>query len=219
MDKIKAVIFDMDGVMVDSEIHWPEVEKDIWPQFGIKFTPEFKQAIVGINRKDALAYVKQTYGVEIPMEDINVMYNAVGETVYKVKSNLMPGVRTLILACKNFGFDLAIASSSPLEWIEMVLEKFDLKSYFKTVCSTTSMNVPGKPDPAIYSITMRQLGLEPSSVIIVEDSVVGVKSGKASGARVIAVPDKRWSFGDFSQADLVVESLQDKKMYTFLGIS
>jgi sugar-phosphatase len=55
--KFKAVIFDMDGVMIDSEIYWPEVEKNIWPKFGIEYTLEFKKALIGINRKDALEYL------------------------------------------------------------------------------------------------------------------------------------------------------------------
>jgi HAD superfamily hydrolase (TIGR01509 family) len=152
------------------------------------------------------------------LEEINSLYNEVAEIVYKEKSSLLPGVKELILSCGKHGLDLAIASSSPLDWIQMVLKRFGLGNYFKVLCSTATMNVPGKPDPAIYNITMQKLGVTSNVTAVLEDSFVGVQSGIASGASVIAVPDNQWSFGDFSKADLVADSLEDKRIYQFLAL-
>jgi len=216
--KYKAVIFDMDGVMVDSELHWPIVEKEIWPKFGVEFTPEFHADCVGKKLGDVIRMAKLKYNNNINEENLVKTINEASVKVYNEMSNLLPGVQEIIIKLNKLDIPLSIASSSSVSWINMVVKRFNLEKYFKIIKSTATDNLPGKPSPVIYEKIIADLNSKPAECVIIEDSSVGLKSAKASGAKVIAVPDSRWSFGDFSKADLIADSLEDKKVYEFLGL-
>jgi len=100
----------------------------------------------------------------------------------------------------------------------MFIEKFKLEGVFQYLLSTESMNLPGKPNPAIYTEAIRLFDVIPQDVVVFEDTVRGLTAAKASGARVVAVPDPRWSHGDFSEADLIARSLEDPQIISFLGV-
>ncbi|MBI2443962.1 MAG: HAD family phosphatase [Candidatus Magasanikbacteria bacterium] len=213
----KAVIFDLDGVLIDSEIYWAEVEEKIWRQLGITDIKQAQHDVLGLNLDDTVKLLRQKYRCALSADEIKAPFHEYARYVYGT-CQLMPGALALLQRIKTGSIPLAIASSSPNSWIDMFLARFKLEKMFDFVFSTESMNLPGKPDPAIYLAIRKQLAVLPEATVIFEDSQNGFLAAKRSGARVIAVPDPRWSYGDFSAADLVADSLADQRILQFIGL-
>lgn len=206
--------------MVDSELHWPKYETEIWRSLGIEFTPKFHVMLVGKNKTDITEIIRKNFkDIKITHDLINRAHQKYASLVYGELVNLLPGTNGLICKIKNAGCYLAIGSSSDASWIDMVLKRFGLKDKFDITMSTESDKLPGKPSPAIYQAIIERLRVRPEDTVIIEDTVIGLTSALESGAKVIAVPNEKWSRGDFSKADLIVNSLEDKKVYDFLGLS
>ena len=204
---IKAVIFDMDGLLIDSEIHWHDAERRLCTQLRLSSGQVSAKELFGKNLND-ITKVFQQYNPTITFEEVYAFYDKAADNVYIKQSNLLPGVQTLLDLLHEKGVTMAIASSSPRRWIDLVVERFALQKYFAHLFSTQSMNLPGKPDPAVYNACINELGFPKEHIAIFEDSFVGIQAAKASGALAIAVPDKRWSHGDYSVADIILDSLE-----------
>lgn len=217
-NKFKLAIFDMDGLLVDSEIHWNETYPAIWGKFGVKYSKRLGKEILGLSVPDAVKFINRKYGKKIPVARVKKAFKSQRKLVYTEKSNLLPGALKLIQVLKKYGVKVALASGASFESIGRVMDKHKLHNFFELKFSTIDMNFPGKPNPAVYKAVIKNFKVRPGSTVVFEDSLVGVQAGKASGAKVIAVPDKRWSHGDFSIANLTAKSLADKRIYKFLGI-
>lgn len=215
--KFQATIFDMDGLLIDSEIHWGVVEDDIWGKLGMEPSEALNREILGLNMTDTCIVIHK-YRPDISVEKIRAVFNAGAQIVYKL-AEFMPGASELLSALKQeAGTKIALVSSSSQSWVNQFLDKFNLQHFFDLVLSTEGMSIPGKPAPDAYIESMKRLGVAPTQSIIFEDTTRGLTAAKGSGAFTVAVPDPRWSFGDFSSADLVVSSLRDKKVYEALGL-
>lgn len=215
---IKAVIFDMDGVIIDSEPLWEKTETILLGRRGIDYNPAYRAKIMGLKQDDSAALLKETFSLpesvrEIIDERIDILLN-----LYKDELELMPGLKNLLKESKESGFLLALASSSPMRTIDFVLDKFSIREFFLSVVSGDSIPL-GKPHPDIYLHTAETLKIKPGECIVIEDSINGVRSAKWAGMSCIAVPDKRLSLKDFQIADLIVEDLGEinVKMIESLG--
>lgn len=216
--RFRAVIFDMDGVLIDSELYWEKVEKELWGSLGIEMVDEFRTQILGLKTSDILELAQKFYGLKVPMAETRATYNRSALVVYEKYCSLLPGVAQLLSRLQNEGVILAIASSSPELWIEAFLRRFSLQQVFGRIFSAETSGLPGKPNPAIYQHAMQELGLRADETVIIEDSANGFQAARASGAATVAVPDPRWSKGDFSTADLLISSLREEKLYKFLQL-
>src|SRR3989337_4459148 len=213
---IKAVIFDMDGVMIDSEPLWEKAERILLARRGIDYNPTYRDKIVGLNQKDSGKLLKETFNLPETIEELLAERIEILLPLYEKELELVPGLITILKEVKESGFLLALASSSPYKVINFVLGKFSLNEFFSVVVSGESVEF-GKPAPDIYLFTARKLGacpeqgrrIEPSECAVIEDSINGVKSAKGVGMFCIAIPDKRLSQGDFQIIDLVVHSLDN----------
>lgn len=219
MLNLKATIFDMDGVLVDSEIQWSKLEKEFYPKLGVDLNNGFQKEILGLRLKDTINLIRSKYNPEISEKEAYDLYNDAAKKIYTEFCNLIPGTEKLLQILKNKNIKMGIGSSSPMEWIDYVLNRFDLKDFFDFVYSTETMDLPGKPDPAIYNRMITDMNVEKSEAVIFEDSNTGFRSALSSGANVVAVLDKRWCSGDYSEANLVVNSLGEEELYNFLGIA
>ena len=215
--KFKAVIFDMDGLLIDSEMHWAKHGPEIWTKLGVIYNEDFRKDIVARRLRDVFQIAKTKYNPKLTWRRTKSVYKNYTQIVYGNDARLLKGARHLLTALGKKGFLVALGTSSSPMSIRLVMKKYNLKKHFHLTVSAFRMK-KGKPHPAIYHKTMKLLKVKPEETVIFEDSNVGVKAGKASGAKVIAIPDKRWSHGDFSIADLVAKSLADEKIYKYLGI-
>lgn len=205
---IKAVIFDMDGVLIDSEIvylrhqhanlktKYPWVtEQSLYPLVGMS-SQEDKQFLAGLLHRDAKDPAF--------LQEIQELYAAC--TVY-YPDIMRPQVPGLLKALKDMGMQVALASSSSMKNIRQVLGQCEIEQFFDCIISGESFR-RSKPDPEIYCHTMEKLGRTPDECLIIEDSTYGVKAGVASGATVAALRDDRFPF-DQSPAQLHIESLDE----------
>ncbi|MFH1291845.1 MAG: HAD family phosphatase [bacterium] len=218
MNKFKAVIYDMDGLLVDSMIHWIELDKELFSQIDFELTEDTIKYLTGRSVEEGMAWLKEKFNIDQPIDDLFVFRNKRIEELYQKKTKIMPGVVDLIRNIKKEKIKQAIASGAPLDSVKLVVGRFGWHEYFDELVSADHVNFVGKPDPRIYLYTAERLQVKPEDCLVFEDAENGVVSAKRAGMTCIAVPDKRWSFGDFSQADLVVDSLEDKKISKYLGL-
>jgi len=203
---IKAVIFDMDGVMIDSEPLWEKTEHILLARRDIKYTADYRDQIVGLNQNDSGKLLVDTFGLNEEVQAIIDERVEILTGIYKEELKVVTELIPLLDELRENQFKLAVASSSPMRVINFVLDMFSLHKYFPIVVSGECTD-DGKPHPAIYLHTADRLEVEASECVAIEDSINGVKSAKAAGMVCIAVPDKRLSQEEFQNADLIVASL------------
>ena len=211
---IKAVIFDMDGVMIDSEPLWEKAERILLARRGIDYNPTYRDKIVGLNQKDSGRLLKETFNLPETIEELLAERINLIVRIYEEELELIPSLKTILKELKKSDFLLALASSSPLRVINLVLNRFSLNEFFSVVVSGESVEF-GKPHPDIYLSTASKLGacpeqgrrIEPEECVVIEDSINGVKSAKSAGMLCIAIPDKRLNQKEFQIADLVIDRL------------
>ncbi len=214
----QAIIFDMDGTLIDSELHWHSAELSFLNKFNIELTPEHTMKMTGRSLRESVAMVKDEYRLSETVDELLEAKNKASESIYVHQAQAMPGALELLKCAKASGLRLAIASGSSLERIKMIVDRLGWGDYFDELVSTDHVNYIGKPDPAIYRYTVEKLGLQPSDCVVLEDSVNGVRSAKGAGVPCVAIIEPRWSKGDYSEAQLQVSSLADQHLYNFLGL-
>lgn len=205
---IKAVIFDMDGVLIDSEPfylrHTVEMLKADHPQV----TEKAMHPTVGMRSKEYRSFMAHFLHMKEEDPAFEALLERVNSECHVDYHNIMrPEVPGMLQALRDMGMKIALASSSPLSNIRQVLKECGIADYFDSVVSGDAF-ARAKPDPEIYLCTFERLGVHPEECLVVEDSTYGVSAGAASGAFVAALRDKRFSF-DQSPADLQIDSLAE----------
>ena len=209
----KAAIFDMDGLLIDSEPLWQEAEIKVFRSVGVPLTRELCRETIGVR----LDVVVRHWYARFPWRDVSleVIEARVLDEVSRLivdRGKSMPGVVETIDLLDAANYELAVASSSPMRLIRTALETFGLSERFSVMHSAEAEDM-GKPHPAVYVSTMNRLGTKPEHCIAFEDTAIGVRAAKSAGAWVIAVPDPEdASDPAFSDADVVLPSLNDFSM-------
>jgi HAD superfamily hydrolase (TIGR01509 family) len=208
----KAVIFDMDGVIIDSEGIHSGVWQSIFNEAGIRISEEDYHHAVGRQGSDFLNKIFEKNGLDFSLDDWLVRKQHVYRERLSQEVNIFPGVEKLIISLSG-KLDLAIASGDWRQNIEIVLDKFRLRSYFRVLLGKE--NVKGhKPAPEVYLLACDRLGISPAEGVAIEDSTVGIAAARAAGLRCIAVTNGFSSSpkvreAERKQADLSVDSLEN----------
>jgi len=207
---VKAAIFDLDGLLINSEPLWEEAQMFVYTLIGIEIDPKIFESVKGFRLEEAVEYIYNHH----PWEEVSMKYvenmilNEV-ENMIATKGTPMPGINKVFAILKKNHVRLALASSSFHRIIKAALKVLDLEGEFEIISSGQDC-LYGKPNPEIYLKTCIALGLEPDECLVLEDSLNGVIAGKAARMKVAAVPDKRLGVDmRFSIADYVLESLND----------
>lgn len=207
---IHAVIFDMDGLLIDSEPLWRKALVEILSKLGVPLTLERCKETMGMRVDEVIEYWFSRYPWDGATKE-KVVANVIDEVIRLIKSEgqIMEGVHEVIALLDSQTIPMAIASSSPMDIIDAVLERIDIKDKIKIVHSAEHEPY-GKPHPGVYITTAEKLGVSPAHCLAFEDSPNGVLSAKAAKMKCVAVPehttldDKR-----FGIADLKISSLKD----------
>jgi HAD superfamily hydrolase (TIGR01509 family) len=212
---VLAVVFDLDGVIVDSEQVWDEVREDYTRASGGTYSESATRDMMGMSSPEWSRYMAETLRVPGTPEEINAAIVERMLARYGDAPPLLPGAAAAVRRIAA-SVPLAIASSSNPELIDVVLRVSGLAGDF--VATVSSQEVPrGKPSPDVYLEAARRLGMDPARCGAVEDSHSGIRSAKAAGMRVVAVPNPHYPPDDeaLALADVVVSSIGELQLEHF----
>jgi HAD superfamily hydrolase (TIGR01509 family) len=213
MDQIITVIFDLDGLMIDSEpLQWRAMNIALKP-LGLQISGSEWIRMVGKKTIENLQLLKNTYGFEEDLSYVEHMKNKAYRNIIRQEVTPMPGLYHALETCQKARLRLALASSSVQEDIEIILNKLGLKQTFDVIVSGDQVR-QGKPDPEIFLKAAFKLNVVPSQCVVLEDTAYGVAAAKEASMSCIAVPNRFTKHQDFGRADLVLDSLYELDLDT-----
>ncbi len=207
---IRAVIFDMDGLLVDSEPWWRVAEQEVFAKVGVSLTDAMTHQTTGLRTDEVIAYwyARSPWTGSSPAQ-VTADLNAAALRLISANAVALPGVYEIVSFFKAKPLPLALASSSRMDLIESVLAMLGIRPDFSVVHSGT-LEAKGKPDPAVYLTTAQMLGVQPAECLAFEDSINGMWAAKRAGMKVVAVPaPENHQRPEYDGADLKLRSLTE----------
>ena len=199
LKNIEAVIFDLDGSLVDSMWMWRSIDIEYLGKFGIPLPENLQSQIEGMSFSETAVYFKEHFAIPDSIEKIKADWNRMAWDKYTNEVPLKPGIPEFLEACKRNGIQLGIATSNSRELVENIAEVHKLRNYFS--CIMTGCDVErGKPAPDIYLAVAKALNVSPEHCLVFEDIIPGILAGKNAGMRVCAVEDA-YSIPDRAQKE------------------
>ena len=206
---IEAVVFDLDGVLLDSEQVWDEAREELARERGGRWHEQAQRDMMGMSSPEWSRYMHDVIGLAEPPEEINDEVVRRMERRYRERLPLLPGAAEAVkrLAAR---WPLGLASSSNRPLIDLVLEVSGLARFFRATVSSEEV-ARGKPAPDVFLEAARRLGVPAERVAVVEDSANGIRAGRAAAMRVVAIPNRHFPPGDeaLAAADVVLGSLAE----------
>lgn len=218
---IEAVIFDLDGTLVDSMWMWADIDDEYLSRFGLRVNEEASENIAGMSIEETAVFFKETYNLPDSIEKIISDWIDMSLDKYKHEVRLKAYAAELLDWLRANGIKTAIASSNAIKMIEACLDSNGVRDRFDAVISSSEVE-HGKPYPDVYLYAAKRIGADPSKCLVFEDIPAGIIAGKAAGMTVAAVEDKYSSgsedekrkladmyfpgFGEFLKAEGVLES-------------
>lgn len=216
MAQIKAVLWDMDGVIADSGPYHLAAWQEIFGKRGVKYTAEDFKQIFGL-RNDKI--IRKTLGEELTKAEVRAIATEKEETFRRMagrKIKPLPGALELLKLTKQQGFSMAIASSAPTENIELVTGTLGIAGYFQALVTGHDVT-EGKPNPRVFLLAAQRLGVNPANCLVIEDAIAGVAAAKSAGMYCLAVANNH-SRQSLAKADLVVDTLETVTLDNIKGL-
>ena len=182
-----AVIFDLDGTLIDSENNYAASDGKILTSFGIEYTPDLRKRLIGRGIDVFVSILINEYGVKKTPETLLAMKDRYYLDVARTNTKVFPEMRKLLDILKEQNMPMAIASGSSQAVIDEVIDICGVRDYFAVLISSVGL-FPGKPAPDIFLETARRLDVTPSECLVLEDSPHGVEAALAAGMKVVAIP-------------------------------
>src|SRR5579883_2905440 len=204
---LRAVILDMDGVIVDSEHQWKLAAEKTFRELFPGWTAKHDEQVVGLGVVDLYHWLVREFGFKEDKETFLKRCGELAKTVYLEKVTCTPGLVDFLRQCRSEGLKLGLASSSPRAWIDMVLGRFLLEEHFSAVvCADDVPQGKTKPEPDIYVECLRRLRVSATEAFAVEDSLLGVTAAKAAKLPCAAFRNGHNDGQDLSAADFEFEA-------------
>jgi mannitol-1-/sugar-/sorbitol-6-/2-deoxyglucose-6-phosphatase len=203
----RAAIFDMDGLLIDSEPSWRQAEREMFGAVGIEITDEMARVTAPLTTREVTEHWyrhRPWHGPSLEEVEASVV-RRVGELIRSGPREL-PGVRAALAACAELGWRVALASNSPRALCRLVLAELGIAGSFHAVVSADDVE-RGKPDPAIYRHAARLLGVAERDCLVFEDSPGGVRAARAAGMHVVAIAPPSQAFAPDALPHLTLGSL------------
>jgi beta-phosphoglucomutase len=214
---VKAVLFDLDGVLVDSEDISTEASNRVLGEYGIVQTPQEKKLVFGRRTIDNYRAAIEARGLDVNPAELVSKKNKLFAQMIKGRLKPLPGAEELIGSLKKAGVWVAVVSSSPLERVNISLEEVGLLMEFDFIVSGDCC-VEGKPHPEPFLLAAERFGAKPRECVVIEDAEAGIKAGKAAGMKVVAVRSPNTHGQELDLADAVVDSLRDVSLEFLRGL-
>lgn len=208
----KAFIFDMDGVIIDTEPVHAIIKQRVCRKYGIELPVEMFAQFVGRTSEDCFTEIAEKFnftertGAELAKEKHQAYLQALSDGSIEIP--VVPGIHALLERIKKAGYIIGLASSSATPMINTALTRLGIKEYFSVIVSGADLP-KSKPDPAVYLLAAEKLGIEPADCIVIEDAKAGIDAAKAAGMYCIAYHNPNSGNQDLSRADKIVNSHDD----------
>ncbi|QLG49588.1 HAD family hydrolase [Natrinema halophilum] len=203
---MSAVLFDMDGVLVDSEDYWVDIEREeIFPAAVPDADVDLAETS-GMNFREIYDYLDEEYGTAISREEFIQRFDEAAEEIYTERAEVLDGLHDLLAELDDRGVPTALVSSSPHDWIGMVTERFDLEGSFDRVISADDIDGASKPAPDVFAYAADEIGVPAAECVVVEDSENGIEAAARAGTVVVAYRIEAHGDIDRSPADEIVDS-------------
>src|SRR5437764_13473091 len=207
---LSSVIFDLNGVLADSEPWLNEIDAKLLADYGLTYRGEYHQNVVGVSYRLAVEFYKKAFGLSVSAEEMMRRRGEIATEVFANRVGLFPNVKEVLEDLRQMKLHLAVATSSVSASARSFLDRHELTGCFEVIV-TGEVLERGKPAPDIYLCAADKLGLTADACLVVEDALPGVAAAKAAKMRVVAIPDRR--FVDpreyDKKADYVLGSLKE----------
>lgn len=214
---IRAVAFDMDGLMFNTEDVYSAVGSELMRRRGRVFCSGLKDAMMGLPPRATFNEMIRWHSLDDNWEDLAAESDQLFIEYLDDYLAPMPGLLELLDALEAAGIPKAVTTSSSLYLADTTLSRFDMPARFNFILTSESIT-NGKPNPEIYLLAAERFGLPSAEMMVLEDSINGCRAGVSAGAHVVAVPNEHTAHQDFSIANETVENLTSEKIYTALGL-
>jgi HAD superfamily hydrolase (TIGR01509 family) len=215
---VRAVVFDLDGLLIDTEGVFTEAARRVLSGHGLELDADFMAVIMGTPGRDALPRFRARYNLPGTLDELADEYKRTFFAVLRTgHAPLMAGALELLDRLERRNIPKAIATSSTREYVDTVFGPHGLIERFAFVLTCDDVT-HGKPHPEIYERAAGRLGHAPAAVVVLEDSVNGLRAAKAAGARCVVVPHAQTPSAELAGADAVVPSLAAPELWALLGV-
>lgn len=214
---VRAVVFDLDGLMFNTEELYQDVGSELLRRRDREFTKELLDQMMGRPGRISLQLMIDWHQLEATVDQLEQETDEIFVDILATRLAPMPGLLELLAALEAANLPKAIATSSRLGFVETVLSRFDLQRRFRFILSAEDV-VEGKPHPEIYLKAAARFGLPPAEVVVLEDSQNGCAAAVAAGTIAVAVPGGHSLSHNFAGARLSVDSLADPRLYALIGL-
>lgn len=213
----RAVVFDLDGLMFNTEELYNDVGDELLRRRGKLLDPRLIDTMMGRPVLEALQLMIDWNDLKDTPGELAAESEQIFEAILESRLAPMPGLLELLLALEQAGLPKAIATSSGKKFVRQVLSGFKMESRFQFILTCEDVT-QGKPHPEIYLKAAERFGLSPAEMLVLEDSENGCRAAVAAGTLTVAVPAGRSHSHDFTGAALLAESLEDRRLYEVLGL-
>jgi HAD superfamily hydrolase (TIGR01509 family) len=213
----RAVVFDLDGLMFNTEELYQDVGAELLRRRGCVFTPELLDRMMGRPGRVSLQIMIDTHSLSDTVEGLARETEEIFPAILDEHLAPMPGLVDLLAALEKASLPKAIATSSGRRFVENVLSRFAWQPRFEFVLTAEDV-IEGKPHPEIYLTAAKRFGLPPGELLVLEDSHNGCRAAASAGTVAVAVPSGHSHTHDFSGATLVADTLADPRIYSLLGL-
>ena len=214
--EIQATVFDLDGLLVNTEELYQDVGTELLRRRGRTFDADLLDAMMGRPEHNALSIMIEWHGLDDTIETLADETKEIFQTLLATRLALMPGAKKLIEHIRLLDISLGVATSSGPEFAHDVLSRVELLDAFNFILTSADV-IAGKPDPEIYRLAAKTACAQPEKMLVFEDSETGCKAAVASGAITVAVPSGHSHQHSFSGAELIATSLADARIYELLS--
>jgi HAD superfamily hydrolase (TIGR01509 family) len=207
---LSAIIFDLDGVLADSEPWWSKIDAKLLAEHGVTYRGEYHQNVVGVSYRLAVEFYKKAFGLSVATDEMMRRRGEIATEFFANRVGLFPNVKEVLEELRHMKLHLAVATSSVSASARPFLDRHGLTKFFEVIVTGDEVE-HGKPAPDIYLCAAQKLGIPADACVVVEDALPGVAAARAAKMCVAAIPDRR--FVDpreyEKEADYVLNSLKE----------
>jgi HAD superfamily hydrolase (TIGR01509 family) len=206
----RAVIFDLDGVLADSEPWWNEIDAKLLAEHGVTYRGEHHRNVLGVSYRLAVEFYKKAFGLSASVEELMRRRGEIATDFFANRINVFPSTKPVLQELRQMNLHLAVATSSVSASARPFLARHGLTDFFEVIVTGEEVE-HGKPHPEIYLLAAEKLGIAADACLVIEDALSGIAAAKAAKMRVAAIPDTRFvDPRDYEKkADYVLSSLKE----------